>query len=478
MTHFDVATAAVEAALAAGARYADARVMHRRSESMTARNGEIEELSQDEDAGVGVRALVGSSWGFFAVPDLGSAAAKRAGERATAIARASATVPGPAVDLVGVEARVDSWASACEVDPLGVALSVKGDLLTAATAESHKAGADIAEGLYQIWDTRKWFVSSQGHRIDQHIRESGAGISATVIGDGETQRRSYPSYRGQYGTRGWEIVDELDLTAHAARIADEARALLTAPQCPAGETTLILGSEQMALQIHESVGHAIELDRILGWEAAFAGTSWLDLAKINQLRYGSELMNITIDPTIPGALGSFGYDDEGTPAQQRYAVRDGIWVGTLAGRDSAAVAGLDYAGSVRADGWARLPMVRMTNVGLLPGPHTLDEMIAATEDGVLMDMNRSWSIDDKRLNFQFGCEIGWEIKNGRRGRMLRNPTYTGIGPRFWGSMDMLGSEIVSWGTPNCGKGQPGQIGHTGHPAAAARFQNVRVGVRG
>ncbi|MER7275179.1 TldD/PmbA family protein [Dactylosporangium sp. NPDC000244] len=478
MTHFDVATAAVEAALAAGARYADARVMHRRSESMTARNGEIEELSQDEDAGVGVRALVGSSWGFFAVPDLGSAAAKHAGERATAIARASATVPGPAVDLVGVEARVDSWASACEVDPLGVALSVKGDLLTAATAESHKAGADIAEGLYQIWDTRKWFVSSQGHRIDQHIRESGAGISATVIGDGETQRRSYPSYRGQYGTRGWEIVDELDLTAHAARIAEEARALLTAPQCPAGETTLILGSEQMALQIHESVGHAIELDRILGWEAAFAGTSWLELAKINQLRYGSELMNITIDPTIPGALGSFGYDDEGTPAQQRYAVRDGIWVGTLAGRDSAAVAGLDYAGSVRADGWARLPMVRMTNVGLLPGPHTLDEMIAATEDGVLMDMNRSWSIDDKRLNFQFGCEIGWEIKNGRRGRMLRNPTYTGIGPRFWGSMDMLSSEIVSWGTPNCGKGQPGQIGHTGHPAAAARFQNVRVGVRG
>jgi TldD protein len=478
MTHFDVASVAVEAALAAGARYADARVMHRRSESMNARNGEIEDLSQDEDAGVGVRALVGSSWGFFAMPDLGRDAARLAGVRATAIARASATVPAPAVDLVDVEARMDSWASACEVDPLGVALSTKGDLLTGATAEAHKAGADIAEGSYQIWDTRKWFVSSQGHRIDQHIREAGGGISATVIGDGETQRRSYPSYGGQYGTRGWELVDELDLTAHAGRIAEEARALLTAPLCPAGETTLILGSEQMALQIHESVGHAIELDRILGWEAAFAGTSWLELARLNQLRYGSELMNITIDPTIPGALGSFGYDDEGTPAQRRYAVRDGIWVGTLAGRDSAAVAGLDYAGSVRADGWARLPMVRMTNVGLEPGPHTLEEMIAATDDGVLMDLNRSWSIDDKRLNFQFGCEVGWEIKNGKLGRMLRNPTYTGIGPKFWGSMDMLSSEVVAWGTPNCGKGQPGQIGHTGHPAAAARFQNVRVGVRG
>jgi TldD protein len=478
MTHFDAATAAVEAALAAGARYADARVMHRRYESMNARNGEIEELTQDEDAGIGVRALVGSSWGFFAVPDLTDAAARKAGATASAIAKASAGVPGPAVDLVAVTARVDSWASTCEVDPLAVALSDKGDLLAGATAESHKHGADVAEGIYQIWDTRKWFVSSEGHRIDQHIKECGAGISATVIGDGETQRRSYPSYRGQYGTRGWELVNEIDLGAHAARIADEAKALLTAPLCPQGETNLILGGEQLALQIHESVGHAIELDRILGWEAAYAGTSWLDLAKLGSLRYGSDLMNITIDPTIPGALGSFGYDDEGTPAAPRHAVRNGTWVGVLAGRDSAAVAGLDYAGSVRADGWSRLPMVRMTNVGLQPGPHTLEEIIAATDDGVFMDLNRSWSIDDKRLNFQFGCEVGYEVKNGRLGRMLRNPTYTGIGPQFWQSMDMLSSEMVAWGTPNCGKGQPGQTGHTGHPAAPARFTNVRVGVRG
>jgi TldD protein len=478
MTEFDAATAAVEAALAAGARYADARVMHRRYESMSARNGDVEELTQDENAGLGVRALVGSGWGFFAVPDLDTGSVRQAGARAAAIAAASASVAGPAADLVPIPVRTASWASDCAVDPLAVALSDKGDLLVAATKEMHQGGADQAQALYQIWDTRKWFVSSEGHRIDQHIRECGAGISATVIGADETQRRSYPCYRGQYGTRGWELVTELDLTAHAARVADEARALLTAPACPAGETDLILGSEQLALQIHESVGHAIELDRILGWEAAFAGTSWLDLAKLGNLTYGSELMNITIDPTIPGALGSFGFDDEGTPAQRRYAVHSGQWVGVLAGRDSAAVAGLDYAGSVRADGWARLPMVRMTNVGLQPGPHTLEEIIAATEDGVLMDTNRSWSIDDKRLNFQFGCEIGWEIKHGKRGRILRNPTYTGIGPLFWRSMDMLSSETIAWGTPNCGKGQPGQVGHTGHPAAPARFTGVRVGVRG
>jgi TldD protein len=475
MTHFDAATAAVQAALDAGARYADARVMHKRSESMSARNGEIEELSQDETAGIGVRALVGSGWGFYAVPDLSDAAARAAGTRAATIAAASGRVPGPPADLVPVPVATGSWTSPCDVDPMSVPLSDKGDLLVHVTKTMKDSGADLAEAHYAIWDTEKWFVSSEGHRIDQRIRESGGGMSSTSIGDGESQRRSHGH---QYGTRGWELVTELDLPGNAARIAEESRALLAAPECPSGETTVIIGSEQMALQIHESVGHAIELDRILGWEAAFAGTSWLDIDKLGSLRYGSPLMNITIDPTIPGALGSFGYDDEGTPAAKRDAVREGVWVGVLAGRDSAAIAGLDYGGSVRADGWARLPMVRMTNVGLEPGPHTLDAMIAATDDGIHMDVNRSWSIDDRRLNFQFGCEIGWEIKNGKLGRMLRNPTYTGIGPRFWQSMDMLSSEITAWGTPNCGKGQPGQTGHTGHPAAPARFTNVRVGVRG
>jgi TldD protein len=477
VSELEAAEAAVQAALDAGARYADARVMHRRYEAMSARSGDVEELDQSEDSGIGVRALVGSGWGFFATPDLGDAAVRAAGAQATAIARSSAMVASATAGLVAAEPASGSWSSHCEIDPLGVSLGAKGDLLVAATTTMVEHGADIAEGLYQIWDTAKWFVSSEGHRIDQRIRECGAGIMATVIGDGETQRRSYPAARGQYGTRGWELVDEIDLGAHAARVADEARALLAAPPCPSGETTLILGGEQLALQIHESVGHAIELDRILGWEAAYAGTSWLDLEQLGSLRYGSDLMTITIDPTIPGALGSFGYDDEGSPAASRDAVRAGTWVGVLAGRDSAAVAGLDYGGSVRADGWARLPMVRMTNVGIEPGPHTLEEIVAATDDGIYMETNRSWSIDDRRLNFQFGTEVAYEVRDGRLGRLLRNPTYTGIGPQFWSSMDMLSCETVAWGTPNCGKGQPGQTGHTGHPAAPARYRNERVGVR-
>ncbi len=475
----DEAVAAVEAALAAGAAYADARVMVTRAEAMSAQNAEIEDMRRSESSGVGVRALIGSSWGFFAVADLSPAAVRRAGERAAETAQASARVPGPALELAPVPPVVDHWESACREDPLSVSLSEKGDLLVESTRAALASGAQLAQGSYRIWDTDKAFASSQGSRISQRIRECGAEMSATAVGDSETQRRSYPGIRGQYGTQGWELIRSLDLVANAARVGEEAVALLSAPPCPEATTDLILGSEQMALQIHESVGHATELDRILGWEAAFAGTSWLDLSQMGSLRFGSELMNITADASLPGALGSFGYDDEGTPAHRVDIVKDGIWVGVLSGRDSAALAGIPAGGMVRADGHDRIPMVRMTNIGLLPGPHSLEQMVAETSDGILMDTNRSWSIDDRRLNFQFGCEIAWEIKDGRRGRMLRNPTYTGISPKFWGSMDMVGgqAELIYWGTPNCGKGQPMQIGHTGHPAVPCRFRGVRVGVR-
>src|SRR5688572_23526987 len=478
---FEHAEAAVEAAIAAGARYADARVMDRRHESMSARNGEVEGLTQEQSVGIGVRALIGSGWGFASSADLDPDAARRAGAEAAAIASASASVPGADLELTPVEARQDHWENAVAEDPFQVTLSEKADLLIGVTRTMREHGADVANSTYDIWATTKWLVSSEGHRIDQRIIECGAAMDATANGETETQRRSYPGIRGQYGTRGWELVRELDLPGNAARIAEEARALLTAPECPSFDATdLIIGSEQMALQIHESVGHAVELDRILGWEAAFAGTSSLDLAQLGSLRFGSDLMSITADATLPGALGSFGYDDEGTPAHPVDIVRDGIWVGALSGRDSAALAGIESGAAVRADGYNRIPMVRMTNVGLLPGTDSLARMIEATDDGIYMDTNRSWSIDDKRLNFKFGCEIGWEIKGGKRTRMLKNPTYTGISPRFWGSLDMLGNrdEWTFWGTPNCGKGQPVQVGHTGHPAVPCRFRGIRVGVRG
>jgi TldD protein len=478
---FDHAELAVQGALDAGAAYADARVVVSRAETINVQNQNLSQLDRSERVGVGVRALIGSSWGFAATADLSKNAVRAAGERAAAIAKASALVPGTPMEFADVAITQTFWETPHIEDPFAVSLSEKVDLLVAVTKTMQGVkGVKIATGNLTFWDTDKWFVSSQGHRIHQHIIESGGGYDATAIGESETQRRSYPQSFGQYETGGYEVVRGWDFETHAQRVAEEAVALLTADEMEERETNLILEGSQLALQIHESVGHAIELDRILGWEAAFAGTSHLELDKLGVHRYGSELMNITADATLPGALGSFGYDDEGTPASAVDIVKDGTWVGVLSGRDSAAMAGLPPGGMVRADGYNRLPMVRMTNVGLRPGTGSFDDIIADTDDGVYMETNRSWSIDDKRLNFQFGCEVGWEVKNGKIGKMLKNPTYTGITPQFWGSLDRLAGEDehVHWGIPNCGKGQPIQVAHTGHSASPGRFAHVRVGVKG
>ncbi len=477
---FDYAVAAVEGALAAGAAYADARVVIATTESIDVLNRAVESVDRTETAGVGVRALIGSSWGFYATAELTDDDARRAGAMAAEIAKASATVPGPPLELADVPVVTDTYVTPHDEDPFSVPLSEKVDLLVDVTGTMEAvAGVALARANLTFWVTDKWFVSSQGHRIHQRLVESGGGYDATAVGERETQRRSYPQSFGQFETGGYEVIRKWDFPGNAQRVAEEAAALLTAPEVEEGEKQLILEASQLALQIHESVGHAIELDRILGWEAAFAGTSHLELAKLNSHRYGSDLMNITADATLPGALGTFGYDDEGTAAQRVAIVENGTWVGVLSGRDSAAIAGLPPGGMVRADNFNRLPMVRMTNVGLLPGDSSLDEIVAETKDGVYMATNRSWSIDDKRLNFQFGCEIAWEVKDGALGRMLRNPTYTGITPQFWGRLDMLagGDEWIHWGTPNCGKGQPMQVAHTGHSAAPARFDGVRVGVK-
>jgi TldD protein len=463
--------------MAAGATYADARVVIRRARTVSVKNQSVDDVRNSEVLGIGVRSLIGSSWGFAATTDL--ADAERVGRDSVDIANASAMVPGDPLDLAEVAVVEAEYTTPHAEDPFSISIGDQAELLVEATRIMGETSAvGLASGRLQFWTTEKWFVSSQGSRIHQTIVESGGGISALAMGEADSQIRSYPQSFGQFHTGGYEIIRAFDFLSHAPRIAEEASALLQADVCPEGERDLILEGSQLALQIHESVGHAIELDRILGWEAAFAGPSFLDLNELGRLRYGSELMNITADATLPGALGSFGFDDEGTAAQRVDIVREGIWVGVLSGRDSAAVAGLPPGGMVRADGALRLPMVRMTNVGLLPGPHSLDEIIADTSNGVLMETNRSWSIDDRRLNFQFGCEVGWEIKNGKKGRMLRNPTYTGITPQFWGSMDRLagGEEYIHWGTPNCGKGQPMQVGHTGHSAAPARFRDVRIGV--
>jgi TldD protein len=275
------------------------------------------------------------------------------------------------------------------------------------------------------------------------------------------------------------LVEDLRLLENAARVAEEAVALHSADQCPEGRFDLILDSSQLGLQIHESIGHPIELDRVLGTEANYAGMSFLTLDKLNKLQYASEIVNVVCDARLehgPG-LGTFAFDDEGVPAHATDIIRHGQFVGYMTSRETAAAVGEKRSnGTMRADGWARIPLIRMTNVSLRPGAQTLEEVFAA-DHGIYMETNKSWSIDDKRYNFQFGCEIGWEIRNGKRIRMLKNPSYSGITTEFWNSCAAIAGpkHWTLWGTPNCGKGQPEQVMGTGHGASPARFRDIKIG---
>jgi TldD protein len=477
----DLLARALDTAAVRGARYADARYVHRETEDALVRNGVLDAVSRQESAGFSVRAIADGAWGFAASQVLTAAEADRVAALAVAVARASALVKTADVRLAPVAAARAVYRTPIEIDPFAVPLAERVDLLLRADAAMRTVrGLRTTRASTEIWREHKLFRSSEGADIEQTLYEAGCGIEAEAVGEGEMQRRSYPNSGARHqNTAGWEFVLRQDLVGHAPRIAEEAVALLSARPCPRDvRTTVILSGNQVALQVHESCGHPIELDRALGHEAAFAGTSFLTPDRLGSFRYGSEHVNIQIDAVSPGGLGTFGFDDEGVPATSGWAVREGRFVGYLTSRETAAALGVAPNGTMRADGWARLPLIRMTNVSLMPGAWRLADLIADTDEGILMDTNRSWSIDDRRLNFQFGTEIAWEIRNGRLGAMLRNPTYTGITPEFWGACDAVCGEAdwVMWGTPNCGKGQPGQSAHTGHGAAPARFRGVRVGV--
>ena len=464
-----------------GVEYADARRVLRLNEILVMKNGVLETASLNESEGFGIRVLNGGAWGFSSSSELTEDSVSAVAERAVAIAKASARVSNGKVVLDGQRPVVDSYENEVGEDPFDVPLSDKLSILSGACERMSRTEAvRFATASMMSWKTEKLFVSTEGSEIEQKIVETGGGIAATAMDGDERQTRSYPaSFRGDYSTAGFEFTRSLDLVGHAEQTGSEAGELLKADECPARNTTLILGGTQLALQVHESCGHPIELDRVFGTEASYAGTSFLTVDKLQELQYGSKIVNIVADATDPGGLGSFGYDDEGVPAQRTDIVKDGLFVGYLMSRETAPRIGLRSNGTMRADGWNRIPLVRMTNINLLPREGTLEEIIADTKDGIYMDSNKSWSIDQRRMNFQFGCEFAWEIKNGKKVRLLKHPVYTGITPQFWGGCDAIAgpSEWHIWGIPSCGKGEPGQSAHVGHGVSPARFRNVEVGVR-
>jgi TldD protein len=477
----DLALHALDAALTSTVTYADVRALDTRARTITTKSGKIGQIATAESMGLGIRVIAEGCWGFAATDDLTKPGIERAARLAVAIARAGTMAKKSDIALAPEDAYQATWVSECLIDPFAIPIDQQAALLLKVDAElSRNPGVTLAESAMTFIRTRQIFASSSGSLIDQTRTVSGGGFTAYSFKDDDIQKRSFPnSFGGQYQLRGYELVHDLDLPGNAARIAEEAVALHSADQCPEGDFTVILDGSQLGLQIHESIGHPIELDRVLGSEANYAGMSFLTLDKLNTLRYGSDIVNVVCDARAehgPG-LGTFAYDDEGVPAQSNRIIDRGLFTGYMTSRETAASVGESRSnGTMRADGWARIPLIRMTNVSLLAGEQSLDEVFDVPH-AIYMETNKSWSIDDKRYNFQFGCEIAWEIRNGKRVRMLKNPSYSGISTEFWNSCEAIANRDhwTLWGVPNCGKGQPEQIMGTGHGASPSRFRDIKVG---
>lgn len=477
----DLTDRALDTATKLGAGYADTRVVRRLDESIAIKTGRVEGVASGESEGFGVRVLVDGAWGFASSHILTATEADRVAADAVRIAKASATALRDPVVLDDRPPAHGTYETPVQEDPFSVPLERKiADLLAADQAAARVKGIAFTESMYAAQREWKTFAATDGSYTEQTITHVGSAVEANAIDGDEHQRRSYPDSGGGWNAAGYEYIRSLRLAERAEPLADEAVALLTAPQCPSGRFTVILDPTQLYMQVHESCGHPTELDRVFGTEASYAGTSFLTTDKLaDGFRYGSDLITIVADATAAGGMGSFGWDDEGVAAQAVPLISDGIFTGYLSSRETAPRIGRRSGGAMRADGWNRIPLIRMTNINLLPRPGmSLDDIVADTDDGLYLASNRSWSIDDRRLNFQFATEVAYEVKGGKRGRLFKNATYTGITYELWRSCDAVGdaSSYVMLGTPNCGKGEPGQTGHVGHAVSGARFRNVQVGV--
>ena len=472
----EFALEALDAAVSRGVQYADVRVVQQRTERIQTRDGALDSAGEMHDSGFGVRVLVDGAWGFAASVGTDRSRIPSVVGAAVEAGRAAAIVQARRVELAACKPAVDTYRNSVSRDPFSVPLAEKQAL---ALELERRLRAPQSVGFSGVeflsFRTEKYFCSSEGARIRQDLIECGASLFAFATGEGKPARRSFDNY----AQAGWEFIERLDLPGTATRVGTEAAALLLAPYVEPGVTDVVLGSEQLAIMVHETCGHPTELDRVLGFEDAFAGGSFLQPEDLGSLRYGSPQVSLSADSTLPEGLGTFGYDDDGVPAQRFPLVRDGVFCGYLSSRETATMIGQEQStGCSRADGWGRIPIVRMVNVSLEPGEIPLDELIADVEDGLLLDTPASWSLDDKRLNFHFGVEYGREIKHGKLLGLRRGATLQNITPRFWGSCDGV-ADARSWklrGFLSCAKGEPLQALHVGHGASPARFRQIPIGV--
>ncbi|SYZ72685.1 Peptidase U62 modulator of DNA gyrase [Candidatus Zixiibacteriota bacterium] len=464
-----------------GVEYADVRVEKIQDENLSVSDGKVAPIEESQSYGIGIRVIKNGAWGFAATDDVSEKSIEEKAALAVEIAKASALVNKGRITLSPLKAAKGEYVSSYEIDPFTVPLDKKLSFLMNLDSAIAGAGADKINSRNCFAGFRKidkYFASSDGAEIRQIIIQTGGGLSLGMTKSRrERYERSFPSSSGQYQCKGYELLDELKMEEAIPRLVEEVGMLQNASPCPNKVTTLLLSGDQVSLQIHESIGHPLELDRVFGSERNFSGTSFATPDNLDELKYGASIVTVVSDPTDPHGLGSYGYDDEGVPAAKVELIKDGILVNYLSSRETAARIGKVSTGAMRADGWANVPLVRMTNINLLPGDKTLEEIISGIDDGIFMDTVNSWSIDDQRKYFQMGCEIGWLINGGKLAGPIKSPTYSGCTTDFWNKCTAI-AEAKSWkvwGTPNCGKGEPGQNARTGQGASPCRFDNIQVG---
>ena len=476
---------AVDLIRSLGCEYGDIRICHYRRQNLSARDRSLTRLADNVSSGFGIRVLLEGSWGFVASHLISLEEITRVVKLAVETAKGSKLTQHNPIKLAPVDAYQDKYTTPIQIDPFEIPIQEKAELLLNINEQFLSYGDQGIKKAYSFLSfgkEEKIFASTVGSVIEQTIYRSFPGMGCTAIANGDAKGRSYERPPLNIG---YEHINSVDLLGNIERVANEAIEKVYAPELATeGATTLILKPSNLFLTIHESVGHPTELDRVYGYEANFAGTSFATTDKLHKLQYAAPWVNFVADRTQPQGRSTMAYDDEGVPAQQWYVVKDGILNDYLTDRETAHRLGKESSnGSAYADSWSSTPMVRIPNLGLEPGKpgddHTasLAEMIADTEDGILIDGIGSYSIDQQRRNFQFGGDAFWQVKNGKITGMLKNVTYHSMTTDFWNSIDAIGgeSELIQCGTNMCGKGEPMQIAQMTHACVPARVRDIQVG---
>ncbi len=470
---------AVEKARSLGASYADCRYVEIEDESLSFSDGSPESVNKSSDRGVGIRALVNGAWGFFGTSIITENEISGAAKKAIEIGKASARLNDKPVELADTGSYKDNYISNFKTDPFEIALKEKLEYLSELDSlMAAREGLNSRNSHIDFRKTNSFFASSEGTRVNQKIIQSGVGIELGISkSHRERATRSFPKNGGQYECKGFELLSEYDFKSEIPRLTEEVKTLLAATACPSKTTDMVFEGSVVSLLIHELIGHPLELDRVFGSERNFSGTSFATVDKLGKLQYGSPIINVFSDPTHPYGLSSYGYDDEGVKAHKAELIKDGILVGYLSSRETAAMISTRSTAAMRADSWGNIPIVRITNVNLEPGDKSFDDIISSVDDGIYMSTISSWSPSDDRSSFEFGCEIAWEIKGGKPGQVYKNPTFSGRTVDFWNSVKAIAdsSSWKVWGTPNCGKGQPGQNARTAQGASPILVSNVKAG---